>query len=128
VSQLDAQIEPGKILFQTPQARELVSHKQVRPGCGQQIIEDIQRATDWLRGTWASNHSMTDKSFDPTTPVKSLIPIRMPGALDKHPLVADILLSGAKELSTEAEKEVVILVAHGPVPDDDNAKWLQTSD
>jgi hypothetical protein len=48
----------------------------------------------------------------------------MTPALDRHPLVADILLARAQSISRNPAREVVILVAHGPVPDDDNARWL----
>ncbi|MCZ2078632.1 MAG: TonB-dependent receptor [Bryobacterales bacterium] len=63
-------------------------------------------------------------STDPTTPVKSPLPIRMTAALDRHPLVAEILLSRARSLSNDPAQEVVIVVAHGPVSDEENAKWL----
>lgn len=70
-------------------------------------------------------HNMTDAAaFDPLTPVASKVPIKMVAALDAHPIVADILLSRALEISKNAEKEVVILVAHGPVSDDENQLWL----
>jgi sirohydrochlorin ferrochelatase len=62
--------------------------------------------------------------IDPTTPVKSSVPIRMLTALDRHPLVAEILLSRAQAISREPKKEVVILVAHGPVSDTENNQWL----
>ena len=68
--------------------------------------------------------AMTDSSTDPLSPVKSPVPIRMSGALDRSPLVADILLSRAQSISQEPPREVVVLVAHGPVPEDDNEKWL----
>lgn len=77
------------------------------------------------RSTMAGAESMRmETSFDPKTPVKSPVPVRMTAALDRHPLVADILLSRAQSISREPAREVVILVAHGPVPDDDNAMWL----
>lgn len=73
----------------------------------------------------ADSHAMMmDASFDPTTPIKSPVPIRITAALDRHPLVAQILLARSSSISQEPKKEVVVLVAHGPVPDDDNAKWL----
>ncbi len=73
----------------------------------------------------ANDHSsMVDASFDPITPVKSSVPIRMTAALDRHPLVADILLSRVQSISRESAREVVVVVAHGPVPDDDNLRWL----
>ncbi len=65
-----------------------------------------------------------DSSFDATTPVKSSVPIRMAAALDAHPLVAEILLSRARSISEDPARETVVLVAHGPVTDEENAKWL----
>ncbi|MBK9216303.1 MAG: hypothetical protein IPM59_12020 [Chloracidobacterium sp.] len=65
-----------------------------------------------------------DKSFDPTTPVKSTVPIRMVAALDRHHLVAEILTSRAESISSKPKKEVVVIVAHGPVSDAENAEWL----
>ena len=62
---------------------------------------------------------------DPTSPVTSPVPIRMSPALGPHPIVSDILVSRAKEVSRDPAKESVILVAHGPVPDDDNRRWLE---
>lgn len=71
-----------------------------------------------------SRAMMMDASFDPATPIKSPVPIQMTAALDRHPLVAEILLARASSVSQEPKREVVVIVAHGPVPDDDNAKWL----
>jgi hypothetical protein len=72
-----------------------------------------------------AGHAMNDDaSFDPLTPVESKVPIRMTPALNAHPLVAEILLSRALEISKKAENEVVILVAHGPVSDEENQLWL----
>jgi sirohydrochlorin ferrochelatase len=63
-------------------------------------------------------------SADPTTPVNSPVPIRMVGALDGHPLVADILLARAAGISQAPAREVVIIVAHGPNQDKENRQWL----
>jgi sirohydrochlorin ferrochelatase len=72
-----------------------------------------------------SDHSSTAASTDdPTTPVKSPVTIRWSPALDRHPIVAEILLARSLKLSQAPEREVVILVAHGPVSDEDNTKWL----
>ena len=65
-------------------------------------------------------------SADAVSPVKSPIPIRMLGALDDHPLVAEILLARATAMSKKPENEVVVLVAHGPVSDEANELWLKT--
>lgn len=58
------------------------------------------------------------------TPVVAAVPIRMTPALDRHPIIGEILASRARVLSTVPAHEAVILVAHGPSPDDDNARWL----
>jgi sirohydrochlorin ferrochelatase len=57
-------------------------------------------------------------------PVVVAVPIRMTPALNRHPIVGEILASRARVLSTVPAHEAVILVAHGPSPDDDNALWL----
>lgn len=61
---------------------------------------------------------------DGTRPVQSTVPIRVVGALDDHPIVADILISRATAISRNPAHEAVVVVAHGPVPDADNALWL----
>jgi len=57
-------------------------------------------------------------------PVDTRLPVRMTPALDRHPLVAGILLSRAQSISHSPRGEAVILVAHGPVTDEANARWL----
>ena len=64
-------------------------------------------------------------AVDGTRPIDSPLPIRMTGALDAHPIVADILADRARAVSTDASREAVILVAHGPVTDAENDKWLE---
>jgi len=71
-----------------------------------------------------STHHSGEATFDPTTPVTSPVPIRTTAALDKDPMVADILLSRAQSISRDPGREVVIVVAHGPVSDEENARWL----
>ena len=63
--------------------------------------------------------------FDPTTPVETTVPIRLTAALGRHPLVADILVSRAEAVSRNPEEEVAVIVAHGPVSDEDNTAWLE---
>ncbi len=46
-------------------------------------------------------------------------------ALDDHPLVADILYSRLKELSTKPANETVIIVGHGPNEEADNIQWVK---
>ncbi len=71
-----------------------------------------------------ASHTAPDPSFDPMTPVISKAPIKMLSALNAHPIVADILLSRAEEISKRPNNEVVILVAHGPVSEETNRLWL----
>jgi hypothetical protein len=54
----------------------------------------------------------------------SPVPIRMTEALNRHTLVGEILIERARAMSTLPEREAVIIVAHGPVPDHDNERWL----
>lgn len=69
--------------------------------------------------------SATAASADALKPIVSPVPIRMVAALDAHPIVADILVDRAASISKDPAREVVILVAHGPVTDDDNKLWLR---
>lgn len=62
-------------------------------------------------------------SADMTRPVHCSVPIRMTAALDHHPIVGNILLDRANAISRNPRHEVVILVAHGPVSDEDDALW-----
>lgn len=62
---------------------------------------------------------------DGSTPVVSKAPItRMTSALNAHPLVGRILTARAQSISRDAAAEAVVLVAHGPVSDDENRQWL----
>ena len=70
------------------------------------------------------NAGMNATVSDPMVPVKSSVPIRMTSALDRHAIVSDILFSRAQSISRQPKDEVVIVVAHGPVSDQENAKWL----
>jgi sirohydrochlorin ferrochelatase len=62
---------------------------------------------------------------DNTRPVTSPVPVRMTEALNRHRLVGEILIDRAREVSTSPQQEAVVIVAHGPVPDVDNQRWLQ---
>lgn len=61
---------------------------------------------------------------DGTTPVRCSVPVHMTSALNAHPIVGAIAADRAAALSTTPAQEAVILVAHGPVSDEDNARWL----
>jgi sirohydrochlorin ferrochelatase len=57
-------------------------------------------------------------------PIKSPIPLRIVPALDDHPLVAQILADRAAAIAKDPAHDVLILVAHGPSDDRENAQWL----
>jgi sirohydrochlorin ferrochelatase len=78
-----------------------------------------------------AGHDMSAHAADDTKdakglprPVKSTIPIRMSPALDRHPIVADILVDRAAAIGKDPSHEVLVLVAHGPNDDAENAEWL----
>jgi hypothetical protein len=72
-----------------------------------------------------SVHAGHAPQADPASPVTATVPIRMTAALNRHPLVGAIVADRARSISAAPEKEAVILVAHGPVPDEDNRRWLE---
>jgi sirohydrochlorin ferrochelatase len=69
-------------------------------------------------------HADHTANADGTTPVTSPVPVRITAALNDHPIVADILASRARAISRDPAKEAVIIVAHGPNEEEDNARWL----
>ena len=71
-----------------------------------------------------SDRADDDPGFDRTAPLEAALPISLTTALDDHALVADILLSRVSDVSRMPEEEVVVLVAHGPSSEEDNALWL----
>ena len=71
-----------------------------------------------------AHHAPSANPADNTRPVTSPVPVRMTDALNRHALVGEILIDRAREISTSPEKEAVIVIAHGPVPDEDNKRWL----
>lgn len=74
-------------------------------------------------GTGHDAHT-TAAAGDPMKPIVSKVPIKMAGALDANPAVAEILLSRAGSISNTPKEEVVVIVAHGPVSDETNKLWL----
>jgi hypothetical protein len=72
------------------------------------------------------NHGGAHSSVsDPVTPITATLPIRMTSALDDHAIVAEILADRARALSRDPAQEVLMLVAHGPNDEAENAQWLE---
>ncbi|MFQ5862956.1 MAG: sirohydrochlorin chelatase [Candidatus Brocadiales bacterium] len=66
--------------------------------------------------------------LDPILPQRYLkgdVNFVMTGALDTSPLVSEIVLDRARELSEEPSGEVVVLVGHGPNEPEFNRLWLR---
>lgn len=51
--------------------------------------------------------------------------IHFGNAMDDHPLVSEVLLERAQEISAEPARTTVILIAHGPNDEEENRRWLQ---
>jgi sirohydrochlorin ferrochelatase len=75
-------------------------------------------------GHGAATNEHAHHAEDPASPIASSVPVKMTPAFNRHPLVGAMLADRARSISTAPSGEAVILVAHGPVPDDDNARWL----
>ncbi len=72
----------------------------------------------------AGEHAAHLPAVDPASPITTTLPVRMTAAFNRHPLIAQIVADRARSISKAPASEAVILVAHGPVPDDDNRRWL----
>ena len=75
-------------------------------------------------GAAVDEHAAHGASVDPASPIKTSAMVRMTPAFNQHPLIGAIAADRARSLSTSPGSEAVILVAHGPVPDEDNNRWL----
>lgn len=93
-------------------------------GLRKDMPADLATFAKMAHGTAGEHSEHTTPAEDGTRPVQTGIPIRMTQALDAHPLIADILASRAAAISQAPATEATILVAHGPVADDVNERWL----
>jgi sirohydrochlorin ferrochelatase len=73
-------------------------------------------------GSAAGDHAA--HQADPTSPVTTSVPITMTPAFNRHALIGAIAADRARSISADPAREAVILVAHGPVSEDDNRQWL----
>jgi len=71
-----------------------------------------------------TSDTSTGKAPTLSPPVKSPVPLRMTPALDRHPIVAEILSDRAAAIARNPSRDVLILVAHGPNEDEENVQWL----
>lgn len=73
-----------------------------------------------------SDHSahVPRSGSDPTEPIDLPVPLSLGESARSASLVAQILVSRAQSISSNPGEETVVLVAHGPVSDQENVKWL----
>ena len=83
------------------------------------VREDEARVTG--RGRSFGAHA---PAADPASPVTDPANSHDP-ALNRPRLIGAIVADRAKSISTKPEQEAVIIVAHGPVPEEDNRRWLE---
>jgi hypothetical protein len=93
-------------------------------GVRQDMPPELVRFAKMSHGQGANAGHDGASHADATTPVRSTVPISMTPALDAHPLVSAIVVSRAATISRDAGREAVILVAHGPVDQESNDRWL----
>lgn len=72
----------------------------------------------------APNHQGHEMGNNTLDQLKTKSKIIFTNPLDDHPLVAQIVFERIQELSTNPSEEMVILVGHGPNPEEDNKKWV----
>ena len=70
-------------------------------------------------------HAAHAAPADPTSRVNLPMPVRMTTALDADTAVSEVLVTRAREISRDPSRESVVLVAHGPVRDEENRLWLR---
>jgi sirohydrochlorin ferrochelatase len=75
-------------------------------------------------GGAANEHAGHEPAADPASPITTTVPVRMTAAFNRHALIGAVLADRARSISTAPATEAVIVVAHGPVPEDDNRRWL----
>ncbi len=63
-------------------------------------------------------------THEPLQPVTARVSIQLASPLDDDPAVVEIVTARARALSRAPAGETVLLVAHGPNEDADNAQWL----
>lgn len=87
--------------------------------------EDLKAFAAMDHGSHGAAHKTDTGSIgENTKPVLSSVPVRMTEALNHNAVVAAILLDRAASISTQPSREAVLLVAHGPAPEEENGQWL----
>ena len=88
------------------------------------IFAKMKHSSHGAPASAAGDHGAHTPAVDPASPITTAVPVRMTPAFNRHPLIAQVVADRAGSISKTPSSEAVILVAHGPVPDDDNRRWL----
>ena len=80
---------------------------------------EVMRQFEYLLGLRPDGHWQ-----EHAQPVTLRGPVTLTTALDDDPAVAEVLTERAAAISEQPQQESVVLVAHGPVSEDDDARWL----
>lgn len=86
-------------------------------------IKDENTASPNSNGNHGHNKMYMPENLQPIPHTAEII---LTPALDDHPWVAQILHDRILELSANPAEETVLLVAHGPISEDYNRKWIET--
>lgn len=73
-----------------------------------------------------SGHELHESSHTTLPQLNFKSEVILTQALDDSPIVAEILYARIKELSVNPVNETVIIVGHGPNPEEDNKNWVKT--
>lgn len=96
----------------------------LRPDAPADVARFAKMSHDNGHAAPAGDHAAHAAADLGTTPIVTALSVRMTEALNRHALLGAIVADRARAISTAPANEAVLLVAHGPVPDADNALWL----
>jgi len=89
------------------------------------VIPVVSTRHNSLMRQWNYIYSLQDEpEYGRVPQVATAANLHFVGPLDDHPLVGEIVLDYANELSQNPENEEVIIVGHGPVDPEDNLDQL----
>jgi hypothetical protein len=97
-------------------------------GLRQEAPADLAKFAKMSHGSSSGGggeHAAHEPAVDAASPIKSGVPVRITPAFNRHALIGAILADRARSISAAPASEAVIVVAHGPVPEDDNRRWLE---
>lgn len=89
------------------------------------ISRSLKAETEFVLGRTNTKGPMSDSGHGGPSRVRSGALLSTGGGFDDHPLIAEVLLQRALEVSQDPARETVILLAHGAGNDEDNRFWIE---